>query len=163
MHDSTSIDCVLVLQYRYRLHLSMFKANDAAQPPKVCGKGGARYRDTTNGSQTGPSLRARSSSLCWVTQIAARSRGACDNVQLGNLTQTLSNIMPAVYAVKDVCNDRTSKNKTFVQKVADENVRLTVQALTERGAVLKDLVVANRLKVVGAMYEVGTGRVSFLG
>jgi len=71
--------------------------------------------------------------------------------------------MPAVYAVKDVCNDRTSKNKTFVQKVADENVRLTVQALTERGAVLKDLVVANRLKVVGAMYEVGTGRVSFLG
>lgn len=90
-------------------------------------------------------------------------KGACDNVQLGNLTQTLSNIMPAVYAVKDVCDDRTSKNKTFVQKVADENVRLTVQALTERSAVLKDLVVTNRLMVVGAMYEVATGRVSFLG
>ncbi len=90
-------------------------------------------------------------------------KGACDNVQLGNLTQTLSNIMPAVYAVKDVCDDRTSKNKTFVQKVADENVRLTVQALTDRSAVLKDLVVTNRLMVVGAMYEVATGRVSFLG
>jgi len=90
-------------------------------------------------------------------------KGACDNVQLGNLTQTLSNIMPAVYAVTEVRNDRTSKNKTFVQKVADENVRLTVQALTERSAVLKDLVVTNRLKVLGAMHDVATGRVTFSG
>lgn len=89
-------------------------------------------------------------------------KGACDNVQLGNLTQTLSNIMPAVYAVKDAGGDRTSKNKAFVQKVADENVRLTVQALTERSGVLRELLSANRLKVLGAMHDVGTGRVSFL-
>ena len=90
-------------------------------------------------------------------------KGACDNVQLGNLTQTLSNLTPAVYAMKEVCDDRTSKNKAFVQKVADENVRLTVQAITERSAILKDLVAGNRLKVVGAMHDVATGRVSFLG
>ena len=90
-------------------------------------------------------------------------KGACDNVQLGNLTQTLSNLTPAVYAVKDICDDRTSKNKAFVQKVADENVRLTVQALTERSAVLKELAVGNQLKLVGAMHDVATGRVSFLG
>jgi carbonic anhydrase len=90
-------------------------------------------------------------------------KGACDNVRLGNLTQTLSNITPAVYAVKDIRDDRTSKNKEFVQKVADENVRLTVQALTERSAILSDLVVGNRLKLVGAMHDVATGRVSFLG
>ena len=90
-------------------------------------------------------------------------KGACDNVRLGNLTQTLSNLTPAVYAVKDVCDDRTSKNKAFVQMVADENVRLTVQALTERSSILKDLVARNRLKVVGAMHDVATGRVSFPG
>jgi carbonic anhydrase len=89
-------------------------------------------------------------------------KGACDNVQLGNLTQTLSNISPAVYAVKDIRDDRTSKNKAFVQKVTYENVRLTVQALTERSAVLKDLVVGNQLKLVGAIHDVATGRVSFL-
>jgi carbonic anhydrase len=89
-------------------------------------------------------------------------KGACDNVQLGNLTQTLSNISPAVYAVKDIRDDRTSKNKAFVQKVTYENVRLTVQALTERSAVLKDLVVGNQLKLVGAMHDVATGRVSFM-
>lgn len=88
-------------------------------------------------------------------------KGACDNVQLGNLTQTLSNIMPAVYAVKSVQDNRTSKNKAFVQKVADENVRLTVYALTERSAVLRDLVAANRLKILGAMHDVATGRVTF--
>jgi carbonic anhydrase len=88
-------------------------------------------------------------------------KGACDNVQLGNLTQTLSNIAPAAYAVKDIRDDRTSKNKAFVQKVTDENVRLTIQALTERSAILKDLVVGNRLKLVGAMHDVATGRVSF--
>ena len=90
-------------------------------------------------------------------------KGACDNVRLGNLTQTLSNIAPAVYAVKDIRDDRTSRNKAFVQKVADENVRLTVQALTERSAILKDLVIGNRLKLVGAMHDVATGRVSFMG
>ena len=90
-------------------------------------------------------------------------KGACDNVRLGNLTQTLSNLTPAVYAVKDICDDRTSKNKAFVQKVSDENVRLTVQALTERSAILKHLVTGNRLKVVGAMHDIATGRVSFLG
>jgi carbonic anhydrase len=89
-------------------------------------------------------------------------KGACDNVRLGNLTQTLSNIAPAVYAVKDIRDDRTPRNKAFVQKVADENVRLTVQALTERSAVLSDLVVGNRLKLVGAMHDVATGRVSFM-
>jgi len=90
-------------------------------------------------------------------------KGACDNVRLGNLTQTLSNLTPAVYAVKDICDDRTSKNKAFVQEVTDENVRLTVQALTERSSVLKNLVAGNRLKVVGAMHDVATGRVSFTG
>jgi carbonic anhydrase len=89
-------------------------------------------------------------------------KGACDNVLLGNLTQTLSNIAPAVYAVNDIRDDRTSRNKVFVQKVAEENVRLTVQALTERSAVLKDLVDGNRLKLAGAMHDVATGRVSFL-
>jgi carbonic anhydrase len=89
-------------------------------------------------------------------------KGACDNVQLGNLTQTLSNISPAVYAVKDIREDRTSKNKAFVQKVTYENVRLTVQALTERSVVLNDLVVGNHLKLVGAIHDVATGRVSFM-
>jgi carbonic anhydrase len=88
-------------------------------------------------------------------------KGACDGAQLGNLTHTLSNIAPAVYAAKDVKGDRSSGNKEYVQKVADANVRLTVQALSDRSAVLRELVAKNQLMIVGAMHDVATGRVTF--
>jgi carbonic anhydrase len=89
-------------------------------------------------------------------------KGACDSAQFGNLTSTLSNIMPAVYAVNGVPGERTSKNSAFVQEVARENVRLNVKALTVRSAVLHDLVETGQIKVVGAMHDVATGRVSLL-
>ncbi|MCI0454864.1 MAG: carbonic anhydrase [Candidatus Dadabacteria bacterium] len=90
-------------------------------------------------------------------------KGACDNAQLGNLTQTLSNILPAVYAVRDVQGERNSKNNAFVQQVTEANVRLNVQALTDRSTVMQGLVKQGQLKVVGAMYDVSTGRVTFYG
>jgi len=89
-------------------------------------------------------------------------KGACDDVQLGNLTQTLSHIRPAVDAVKGFEGERTSKNAAFVDAVAHENVRQTVNNILERSAVLSELVSSGKLKVVGAMYDVGTGEVSFL-
>ena len=58
--------------------------------------------------------------------------------------------------------DRSSKNPAFVQAVAQQNVRLTVGALTDRSAVLRGLVEEGQLAIVGAMYDIGTGRVSFL-
>jgi carbonic anhydrase len=88
-------------------------------------------------------------------------KGACDHAQLGNLTHTLSNLMPAVYAVTDIQGDRSSKNKAFVQQVAEANVRLTVQALTDRSSILSDLAAQEQLQVVGAMQDISTGRVSF--
>jgi carbonic anhydrase len=90
-------------------------------------------------------------------------KGACDNAQLGTLTATLSNLAPAVYAATGAAGDRSSKNPAFVQEVAEQNVRLTVEALTERSAILRDLVHGNQLQVVGAMHDVGTGRVSLPG
>lgn len=88
-------------------------------------------------------------------------RGAVDNVQLGNLTHTLSNLLPAVYSVVELEGERNSKNKAFVQKVAEVNVRLNVEALSTRSGVLRDLVEQGKLKIVGAMHDIGTGRVTF--
>lgn len=89
-------------------------------------------------------------------------KGACDNVELGNLTQTLANIAPAVYAVTDIPGERSSKNKAFVDAVAHENVRQTVDNIMERSSVLRELVEAGKLKVVGAMYDVASGKVTFM-
>ncbi len=88
-------------------------------------------------------------------------KGACDHVELGNLTSTLANIAPAVYAVEDVEGPRTSENKDFVQAVAHENVEMTVQNIVERSPVMRGLVQSGDLIVVGAMHDVATGEVTF--
>ena len=89
-------------------------------------------------------------------------RGACDLTQMGNLTNVLSNIMPAVYAVTNVQGERNATNQAFVQEVALENVRLNVKALANRSAILHDLVENGEIKIVGAMYDINTGRVSLI-
>jgi carbonic anhydrase len=89
-------------------------------------------------------------------------RGAIDNVQLGNLTATLSNIRPAVEETKGVPGEPTSENAALVQAVAENNARLTAKLLKERSAILNDLVEEGYLGIVAAMHDVSTGRVTVL-
>ena len=87
--------------------------------------------------------------------------GACDNVQLGNLTHTLSNIMPAVYSVTDIKGPRNSTNAAFVQKVAEANVRLNVEALAHRSRILRELKQQGQVDIVGAMHDIATCQITF--
>ena len=89
-------------------------------------------------------------------------KGTCDDVELGNLTHTLSNIAPAVYAVKGHEGARNSKNAAFVQAVAEANVHHTVQNILDRSPVMKGLVDEGKLLVVGAMHDVATGEVTWM-
>ena len=88
-------------------------------------------------------------------------KGACDHVELGNLTHTLSNLAPAVYAV-EVEGPRTAANASFVEAVAHTNVRMTVQNILDRSAVIRDQAEQGEVMVVGAMYDVASGRVELL-
>lgn len=88
-------------------------------------------------------------------------KGAIDDVVLGNLTQTLANIKPAVAAVSGFDYDRTSSNGDFVQAVAEENVRLTVERIRQRSPILRDMADKGAIGISGAMYDVHTGRVAF--
>ena len=89
-------------------------------------------------------------------------KGACDDVVLGNLTQTLANIKPAVAAVSGYEADRSSKNKKFVQAVAEKNVVLTVERIRERSPILRDMAQKGQIGLTGAMYNVHDGRVTFM-
>jgi carbonic anhydrase len=89
-------------------------------------------------------------------------KGAVDEVKLGNLTQMLANIRPSILKVAGGEGDHTSKNKKFVQSVADQNARDAAANLTERSEVLAALVKDHRLKIVSAMHDVGTGAVRWL-
>jgi len=87
--------------------------------------------------------------------------GACDHVQLGNLTGMLGNLMPAVDAVPAPAGGRSSQNAEFVQQVADKNVELTIEAIKKRSPVLNEMLENGEIAIAGAMYDVETGKVSF--
>lgn len=90
-------------------------------------------------------------------------KGACDNVELGHLTTMLANIRPAVEAVAEPSDPsrRNSGNAEFVQAVVDKNVDLAVQSIRDRSEILRDQEQAGEIAIVGAVYDVATGRVDF--
>ena len=88
-------------------------------------------------------------------------KGAVDQVELGNLTEMLKRIEPAVQAAGPVA-ERTSKDKAFVQKVADTNVTLAVQQILSTSSVLADMVAAGELVIVGAMHDIATGQIRLI-
>jgi len=88
-------------------------------------------------------------------------KGACDSAQLGLLSATLANINPAVTAVKGNYTPRSSANAEFVQAVAEMNVQLTMQMLRDRSLVLREMIDKGEIALVGAMYDVSTGKVTF--
>ena len=89
-------------------------------------------------------------------------KGACDDVVIGNLTQTLANIKPAVAAVAGHDANRNSKNAEFVQAVTDKNVVLTVERIRERSPILRDMADTGQIKLAGAILDVNTGKVTFM-
>ena len=88
-------------------------------------------------------------------------KGACDHVEMGNLTALLSKIQPAVYDEKTVKENRNSGNDEFVEKVAAINIKRTVNSIFERSPILKEMVEAGEITIVGGNYNVSTGEVSF--
>lgn len=88
-------------------------------------------------------------------------KGACDHVQLGNLSTLLNKIEPSVYFERQTHADRTSKNAEFVERVAKIQVHRSVEAIVERSVVIRQLIEAGAVGLVGAHYDVETGEVTF--
>jgi carbonic anhydrase len=88
-------------------------------------------------------------------------KGACDNVELGNLTELIKKIKPAVEAEKTTNKERNSGNSEFVENVASINVRLVKKQILERSPVIKEMVANDEIAIIGGMYDVETGVVDF--
>lgn len=88
-------------------------------------------------------------------------KGACDDVKLGNLTGLIGKIRPAVDAIPSDGGDRTSGNYAFVERVAELNVKMTVENIRAKSPVLKDMESRGEIMIVGAMYDVSTGKVTW--
>jgi len=88
-------------------------------------------------------------------------KGACDHVEMGNLTALLSKLRPAVDDETKTRTERSSKNSEFVENVATINVRRTVNAIMERSHILHEMIENGEIGICGGMYNVETGAVDF--
>jgi len=90
-------------------------------------------------------------------------KGACDHVEMGNLTELLAKIQPAVYEESETADPtkRNSKNSDFVTRVTELNVRRSVRTIVNRSHVLSECVAAGKVAIVGGMHDLSTGLVSF--
>ena len=82
-------------------------------------------------------------------------KGAVDNAELGNLTQLVNQIKPAITGDKsnpDLMLDETAKN----------NVRMTIADILKESSVINELVTNGSVKIVGAFYDLTSGKVSFI-
>ncbi len=90
-------------------------------------------------------------------------KGACDHVEIGNLTELLSKIQPAVYEESQTTDPgaRNSKNHDFVENVADLNVRRSVRTIVSRSYILEHLIDSGRAAIIGAKHDLPSGAVTF--
>ena len=90
-------------------------------------------------------------------------KGACDDAKLGKLTGMLEKIKPAVNSVSEPEDPslRNSSNIEFVNNVAEKNVHLTIDKIKADSEVLDKMVQNNEINIVGGMYDVQSGAVTF--
>lgn len=88
-------------------------------------------------------------------------KGACDHVEMGNLTELLSKLQPAVYEEQITKEDRNSKNANFVENVSEINVKRTVKSIIQRSYILEQMIENGEVGIIGAMYNIETGVVEF--
>ena len=90
-------------------------------------------------------------------------KGACDHVEMGNLTELLSKIQPAIYQEKATLKpaQRNSGNSEFVENVANLNVKHSVKSIINRSYILEHMVEKGEIAIVGAKHNLDTGIVEF--
>lgn len=84
--------------------------------------------------------------------------GACNHVEMGNLTTLLNKIQPAVSLVRP---KGSQFSREEIETVAIENVKLAIHDIREKSKVLSDLEKEGAIEIVGAMYSVETGEITF--
>jgi carbonic anhydrase len=87
-------------------------------------------------------------------------KGACDHVEMGNLTTLLNKISDAVEIEKETIENRNSNNSIFVENVAANNVRLVVKKIMDDSPILKELISSGNIGIAGGIHDISTGVVT---
>ena len=87
-------------------------------------------------------------------------KGACNNVKMGNLTGLLKKIQVVVKKVSKIYQVNT-KSQDFVELVSKENVKNVLNNIPKKSKIIRDLVKDKKIIIVGAMYDISSGKVDF--
>ncbi len=88
-------------------------------------------------------------------------KGACDHIEMGNLTALLTKIRPAVDDETLTKENRNSNNSVFVENVSTINVKRTVKSIMQRSTILKEMIESGQIGIVGGTHDISTGEVTF--
>lgn len=87
--------------------------------------------------------------------------GACNHVEMGNLTTLLSKVKPAIDKETVTKEERNGNNASFVKNVTENNVHLVIEQIKQRSQILRDMEENGEIKIIGGLYDVETGIVTF--
>lgn len=95
-------------------------------------------------------------------QSCGAIKGACENVKLGNLTQLFDKIQPAIQQTEKKFGKKDCHDSQFINLAAENNIKNVIAAIPKESAVIQQLLNEHKVKIVGAMYNLSTGKVVFL-
>ncbi|MBP7503858.1 MAG: hypothetical protein KA780_00325 [Prolixibacteraceae bacterium] len=87
--------------------------------------------------------------------------GACDNLELGHITGLVAKIKPAIARELTITENRNGQNLELVNRVAAINVHYTLDQIRERSQLLRDMELSGRIILIGALYDIDNGHVTF--
>ncbi len=86
---------------------------------------------------------------------------ACDDIVLGNITSLLNKIKPAIEMENLTKTERNGQNKLFMDNVTTNNVHLIVKKVKEQSSLLAEMEKNKEIKIIGGLYDLDTGIVTF--
>ena len=89
-------------------------------------------------------------------------KAACDNFREGHIGEIINLIRPAVRMEKTTVENRSSTNEVFLDKVCALNVRVQINEIIHSSDIIQDMLAAKQIGMVGGVYNLATGEVSFL-
>lgn len=88
-------------------------------------------------------------------------KGACDNVEMGNLTGLINKIKPSIGLESSTEKNRTSDNAEFVSNVTKININESIKQISEGSPILRDMLANGEIKIIGSMLDIAKGNVTF--
>ena len=88
-------------------------------------------------------------------------KASIDNVRMGNITSLVESIQPAVKITELTNGEKSSKNEAFVHAVCENNIKNTIKNIREKSSILKEMEDSGDIKIIGAIYNMSTGKVDF--